>query len=271
MNRVAQERVALEHALREALQAGALHLHYQPQVDARARGGRLLGVEALARWTHPTLGDIAPPRFIALAEECGLIGRLGRFVLAEACRQLAEWRQRGVAVPRVAVNVSPHDFRDPELPAYVAGLLRAHGLQPAELTLELTESTMLDTGSGTLEVIQQMHAQGVRLSLDDFGTGYSSLSYLHRLPIDELKLDKSFVRDLTDHPAAQALINTVLRIGDSLSLTVVAEGVETQAQFDFLSARGCDVAQGYLFARPLAPAALERWISSAATADCTSA
>jgi diguanylate cyclase (GGDEF)-like protein/PAS domain S-box-containing protein len=268
MNRAAQERAAMEHALREALHDGALHLHYQPQVTVPAAGGRLHGVEALARWTHPVLGDIAPPRFIALAEECGLIGRLGRFVLAEACRQLADWRRRSVAVPRVAVNVSPHDFRDPDLPAYVAGLLRTHGLQPSELTLELTESTMLDTGSGTLDVIGQLHALGVRLSLDDFGTGYSSLSYLHRLPIDELKLDKSFVRDLSDHPTAQALINTVLRIGESLGLTVVAEGVETQAQSDFLAERGCDVAQGYLFARPLAPAALEQWIESTALADC---
>jgi predicted signal transduction protein with EAL and GGDEF domain len=260
MNRAAQERVALESALRDALRDGDFRLQFQPQMDCRARH-RLLGVEALTRWTHPRFGDVPPLRFIALAEECGLIGKLGRWVLAEACRQLADWRRRGVAVPRVAVNVSPHDFRDPELAAYIGGLLSEHDLKPADLTLEITESVMLDTSSSALSVLQQVHALGVRLSLDDFGTGYSSLSYLHRLPIDELKLDKSFVRDLDASANARALINTVVRIGDSLSLTVVAEGVETEAQLAFLAERDCPVVQGYLFSKPLAPEALEQWIA----------
>lgn len=270
MNRAAQERLALESALREALQGGGLRLHYQPQMDCRA-SHHLMGVEALARWTHPRFGEVAPLRFIALAEECGLIGQLGRWVLGEACRQFADWRRRGVLVPRVAVNVSPHDFRDPEFPATVAGLLREHGLTPADLTLELTESVMLDTSSPALAILEQVHALGVRLSLDDFGTGYSSLSYLHRLPIDEIKLDKSFVRDLATSPVAQALINTVVRIGDSLSLTVVAEGVETALQHAFLAERDCPVVQGYLFSRPLAPEALERWIEASFSAPVPTA
>ena len=259
MNRVVQERVALESALRDALREGSLRLHYQPQMDCRD-SRRLVAVEALARWTHPNFGEVSPLRFIALAEECGLIGALGRWVLGEACRQLADWRRRGVVVPRVAVNVSAHDFRDPELPAFVAGLLATHNLLPADLTLEMTESVMLDTASPALSVIDAIHALGVRLSLDDFGTGYSSLSYLHRLPIDELKLDKGFVRDLATSPGAQALINTVVRIGESLSLTVVAEGVETQLQHDFLMERDCAVVQGYLFSRPLPAQALEEWL-----------
>ncbi|HSV53146.1 MAG TPA: EAL domain-containing protein [Burkholderiaceae bacterium] len=261
MNRIAQERVALESALRDALRDGSLRLHYQPQMECRA-SHRLLGVEALARWTHPRFGEVAPLRFIALAEECGLIGKLGRWVLGEACRQLADWRSRGVPVPRVAVNVSPHDFRDPELPAIIAATLRAHGLTPADLTLEMTESVMLDTNSPALAVLEEVHALGVRLSLDDFGTGYSSLSYLHRLPIDELKLDKSFVRDLALNPVAQALINTVVRIGDSLSLTVVAEGVETTQQHAFLAERACPVVQGFLFSRPLPADELEKWMQT---------
>ena len=261
MNARALERMALEVDLREALRNGGLSLHYQPQVGCSAPHA-LVGVEALLRWRHPRLRDVAPLRFIPLAEECGLIDALSQWVLGEACRQMAEWRGRGVAVPRVAVNLSALNFRNPRLPAQVACALRSHGLAPHELTLEMTEGVMLDCGADVLATIAAVHALGVQLSLDDFGTGYSSLSYLHRLPIDELKLDRSFVNDLGTSPAAQALVNTVLRIGESLSMTVVAEGVECEAERAFLAARGCPGAQGYWFARPLPPQALEAWLAA---------
>ena len=260
MNRRTLERLALEAALREALRLGQLRLHYQPQVSGPA-GSVLYGVEALARWEHPHLGAISPAQFIPLAEECGLIDELTRWGLGEACRQMADWRARGVGVPRVAVNVSARNFQNPGLPGLVAELLRQNGLHPQDLTLEMTESVVMDTTAGVPATIEAVQALGVHLSLDDFGTGYSSLGYLHRLPIHELKLDKSFVQDLADNAAARALTNTVLRIGDGLDLTVVAEGVETEMQADFLTARGCPVLQGYLYARPLPADGLEQWLA----------
>ncbi|MEO5795973.1 MAG: EAL domain-containing protein [Rhodoferax sp.] len=259
MNRRTLERLSLEAALRAALRLGQLRLHYQPQVSGPA-GSVLYGVEALARWEHPQLGSVSPAQFIPLAEECGLIDELTRWGLGEACRQMADWRARGVVVPRVAVNVSARNFQNPGLTGLVAELLRQHGLHPQDLTLEMTESVVMDTTEGVPATIEAVHALGVHLSLDDFGTGYSSLGYLHRLPIHELKLDKSFVQDLADSAAARALTNTVLRIGDGLDLTVVAEGVETQMQADFLTTRGCRVLQGYLYARPLPADGLEQWL-----------
>ena len=259
MNRRTLERLSLEAALREALRLEQLRLHYQPQVSGPA-GSVLYGVEALARWEHSQLGAVSPAQFIPLAEECGLIDELTRWGLGEACRQMADWRARGVAVPRVAVNVSARNFQNPGLPGWVAEQLQLHGLQPQDLTLEVTESVVMDTTDGVLATIEAVHALGVQLSLDDFGTGYSSLGYLHRLPIHELKLDKSFVQDLAENAAAQALTNTVLRIGDGLHLTVVAEGVETAIQADFLTTRGCPVLQGYLYARPLPADGLEQWL-----------
>lgn len=261
MNQRNQQRLTLEVALRGALRAGALRLHYQPQVACDADHAAY-GVEALARWTDPVLGEIPPMRFIPLAQECGLMPELGRWVLNEACRQLADWQRRGIAVPRVAVNLSPTDFQDVDLPGHVADTLRRHGVPGTALTLEMTEGVMMDTGPETLATLHALHALGVHLSLDDFGTGYSSLGQLHRLPIDELKLDRSFVHGVDASTAAQALVNTVLRIGESLHLRVVAEGVETEAERAFLCERGCDIAQGYLFARPMPPVELEGWLAA---------
>ena len=265
MNRLAQERLALETALRNALQSGGLHLHYQPQLDLRE--GRLYGVEALARWTHAEFGDIPPARFIPLAEECGLIGELGSWALREACRQLGEWRSRGMAVPAISVNLSPTSFHNLDLPHMIADTLSRNALQPEDLTLEITESLLLDTNPGTMRTLEAVHSQGVRLSMDDFGTGYSSLSYLRRLPVSELKLDRSFVADLEHDEAAQALSNAILGIGRSLHLTVVAEGVETPEQNLVLRAQGYPVAQGYLFSRPLPAAEFERWLDQSAQAS----
>lgn len=262
MNRLAQERLALENALREALKESALHLHYQPQVEMET--GRLYGVEALARWSHPKLGDISPARFIPLAEECGLIADLGRWALMEACRQLAEWRAQGLDVPSVAVNLSPSNFHNLDLPQMIAQTLDRNDLEPSDLTLELTESILLDTNQSTMQTIEEVHAHGVRLSMDDFGTGYSSLSYLRRLPVSELKLDRSFVADLENDEAARALSSAILGIGKSLRMTVVAEGVETDGQNIMLREQGYEVAQGFLYARPLAPQDFAQWLQEKA-------
>jgi diguanylate cyclase (GGDEF)-like protein/PAS domain S-box-containing protein len=259
MNQQVQEHAMLEADLRLALQQDHLHLHYQPKVSPS--GARLMGVEALLRWQHPQLGAVPPMRFVALAEECGLIGLLSAWVLAHACRQMADWRRRLVPIPNVAVNLSVSNFRDATLPMQVASLLQQHHLQPGDLTLEMTESVMLDDHPQVLATVHAVRALGVHLSLDDFGTGYSSLANLHRLPIQELKLDRSFVQDLEHSAVARALTTSVLRIGESLDLQVVAEGVETEEQRVFLAERGCSALQGYLFARPLAPAALETWIA----------
>lgn len=263
MNRAAQERVALEAALREALQEGGLALHYQPQVNGAA-AHQMLGVEALLRWHHPVLGHVPPLRFVALAEECGLIRELGTWVLGRACRQMADWRTQGVAVPRVAVNLSASHFQDACLPELVERTLKFYGLKPEQLTLEMTESVMLHDDPAVMATLRNIHAMGVRLSMDDFGTGYSSLSYLHRLPIDELKLDKSFVRDLEHSEPARALTSSVLRLGEGLHVDVVAEGVETAPQQAFLAERGCAVLQGYLFAKPMPPEAMAGWLADLA-------
>jgi len=259
MNRLAQERVALETALREALRRDQLRLHYQPQVLAHPPHP-LYGVEVLLRWDHPQLGPISPARFVPLAEESGLIGDLGRWVLRNAMAQLADWRQRGVAIPRMAVNLSASNFDDPHLLDELLGLLDQHGLSPSDITLEMTESVMLSPQPRVLDNIAAMQAAGLALSLDDFGTGYSSLSHLHRLPIHELKLDMSFVRDLEHSMSARALTNSVLRIGESLRKHVVAEGVETDRQRRLLAGLGCEVLQGFLFSPPLPAAELEAWL-----------
>jgi diguanylate cyclase (GGDEF)-like protein/PAS domain S-box-containing protein len=262
MNVLAQERIALEKALRVAIQTETLELHYQPQVDLKT--GLLYGVEALARWHHPELGEISPARFIPLAEECGLIDDLGRWALQMACGQLSTWRARGVLVPAVSVNLSPTSFHNLALPQMIADTLKDNALSPQSLTLEITENVLLDTHPSTLKTIGEVRAQGVRLAMDDFGTGYSSLSYLRRLPLNELKLDRSFVSDLGDDETARALSDAVVQIGKSMRLTVVAEGVETDEQESILREQGYDVAQGYLFARPLPPERLEHWIKERA-------
>jgi diguanylate cyclase (GGDEF)-like protein/PAS domain S-box-containing protein len=261
MNRMAQERVALETALREALRRDQLQLHYQPQLHSQPPCA-LYGVEALLRWQHPHLGDISPARFVPMAEECGLIDELGHWALRQACRQMADWRLRGVQVPRVAVNLSASNFADAQLPARVAQMLSTHGLLPSDLALEMTESVMLSNAPAVLANLRQLQASGVRLSLDDFGTGYSSLSHLHQLPVNELKLDMSFVRDLEHSETARALTTSVLRLGESLRLHTVAEGVETEAQRAFLSWLGCDVLQGFLFSPALPAIQLERWLDA---------
>ena len=258
MNRQAQERLALEAALRDALEAKALRLHYQPQVGLK--NGQLYGVEALARWRHPTLGDISPARFVPLAEECGLIGDLGDWAVHEACSQLAVWRAKGLRVPSVSVNLSATNFHNLNLPRMIEATLAEFGLAAADLMLEITEGVVLDATAGTLRTIAELHRLGVRLSMDDFGTGYSSLGHLRRLIVDELKLDRSFVQGLESDDAARALTSAVIRIGESLSLPVVAEGVENEEQRRFLIEQGCAAGQGFLFSPPLPADDLEEWL-----------
>ena len=259
MNSVAQERLVLGAALREAITRGQLRLHYQPQIDCR--DGSLRGVEALARWAHPVFGDVSPARFIALAEECGLIEAIGQWALNEGCRQLAAWRRQGLDLRSISVNLSAIHFRNRELVGLVAAALRRHKLKPSMLTIEITEGVMMDDNPATIETAKAIHALGVNLSLDDFGTGYSSLSHLARLPIDELKIDRSFMHELEGSKNTQAVVTAVIKIGQSLGLTVVAEGVETAAQRQFLLALDCDVLQGFLFSRALAPDDFATWIT----------
>jgi diguanylate cyclase (GGDEF)-like protein/PAS domain S-box-containing protein len=266
MNRLAQERVALETALREAIRRDQLELHYQPQVHAQAPH-QVHGVEVLLRWTHPQFGPVSPARFIPLAEESGLIDELGRWVLRTALAQLADWRARAVQVPRIAVNLSARNFEDADLLKELLLQLGQYGLQPDDVTLEMTESAMLSPQPGVLDNIHAMRDAGFLLSLDDFGTGYSSLSHLHHLPIGELKLDMAFVRDLEYSEAARALTNSVLRIGESLGKLIIAEGVENDHQRSLLAGLGCEVVQGFLFSRPLDAATLESWLDQHALAD----
>jgi diguanylate cyclase (GGDEF)-like protein/PAS domain S-box-containing protein len=258
LNRIAQENLKIERALREALQDNRLQLHYQPQV--RLEDGRIYGVEALLRWHHPEFGMVSPERFITLAEESGMIADLDRWVLQNACRQLCEWRRMGVPIPHVSVNVSPTTFCDRTLPHLVAQTLSGCGLEASDLMLEVTEGVLLNTAADGFVNLNAVHNQGVGLSIDDFGTGYSSLSYLHRMPVDELKLDKSFVSELEVNESAMTLAVAVMSIGASLGLCTVAEGVETDVQRQILKRHGCEVAQGYLFARPMPSAMLIEWM-----------
>ena len=258
MNKRGEDRVVLGAALQESLAKGGLHLHYQPQI--RIADGAVCGVEALARWTHPELGTISPDRFIPIAEECGLIEQLGAWALDEACRQLAEWRARRIAIPAVSVNLSPLHFRSQNLPDLVAGALARHRLAPSMLTLEITEGVMMDDGPTATNMLRVIHALGVGLSMDDFGTGYSSLSGLATMPFSELKIDRSFINRLETDAGTLAIVTAVIRIGQSLGMTVVAEGVETAPQRDILRQLGCHVAQGYFTGRPMDAAAFAEWV-----------
>jgi len=250
-------RLALVEELRAAIERGALALHYQPQVDLTS--GRVCGVEALVRWPHPERGLIPPDAFIPLAEQTGLIAPLTEWVLAEAVRQARAWQRAGLLLA-VSVNLSMWNLHDPALPARVAGLLREHGLPPAWLRLELTESVLMADAERALDVLTRLSGLGVRLAVDDFGAGYSSLAYLKKLPVDELKIDQGFVRALATDATDAAIVASTVALGHALGLRVVAEGIEDRATWDRLVAMGCDVAQGYYMSRPLPADALARWL-----------
>jgi diguanylate cyclase (GGDEF)-like protein len=258
MNRVSEERLAFSVALRKAIAAGALRLHYQPQI--RTIDGSVYGVEALARWHDPVLGEVPPSKFIPLAEECGLIEQIGVWTLREACRQIAVWRHRQLAIPCVSVNLSPISFQNGDLATLVAEIIAEHDLPPDVLMLEITEGTVMAEDSNAVKTMEKIHASGVGLSMDDFGTGYSSLSRLAHLPIRELKIDRSFMQEIESKASALAITTAVVRVGQSLNMKVVAEGVETDGQRKILTELGCDVIQGFLYSPALSPADLERWM-----------
>jgi len=246
------------------LAAGQLELHYQPQVDEH---GRVVSAEALLRWRHPQRGMVSPLQFIAEAEACGLIHPIGAWVLGDACRQLARWADDPVLTRlTVAVNVSAQEFRLPHYALDVLSQVAASGIDPARLKLELTESVRVDDSDDVAAKAIALKAQGIGLSLDDFGTGYASLSYLSKLPLDQLKIDQSFVRDVLTDAGDATIARSIIGLGQSLGLTVIAEGVETAEQRLFLAASGCRIYQGYLFSRPLPVADFEAHVRAAAAA-----
>ncbi|MEO5378558.1 MAG: EAL domain-containing protein [Magnetococcus sp. DMHC-6] len=252
MGDLSAKRLALENGLRTALQKQEFILYYQPQIDVAS--GRLAGVEALIRWQSPELGLISPINFIPLAEETNLIVPLGEWILRTACAQNVQWMEAGYAPIRMAVNISARQFQNQDLVAVVRSALTDTGLSPQYLELELTEGMFMEDLEKTIQVLDELKKMGVHLSIDDFGTGYSSLSYLKRFPINTLKIDRAFVRDITTDPDDAAITKTIISMCKNLNLTVVAEGVASVKQLEFLRGLGCDFVQGFLFSPPVTPA-----------------
>ena len=251
MNVRAVERQSIEASLRRALERQEFALHYQPIINLRT--WEISGAEALLRWTHPVRGNVSPAEFISVAEDCGLILSIGNWVLREACKQARAWMDLGLPVGTVAVNISAIEFRDEHFLDGVFAVLKDTGLDPRSLELELTESVLMKRAESTESILKTLRERGVQVAVDDFGTGYSSLSYLRKFSIDALKIDQSFVRQITTAPDETTIVTAVISMGRSLKLRVVAEGVETQEELAFLQAHQCDEAQGYFFSRPLPP------------------
>jgi diguanylate cyclase len=254
MNAAALTRVQLENDLRAAIRDGQLQLHYQPRIDSR--NGRIVGAEALVRWAHPSKGNIPPTVFVTLAEECGLIEELGKFVLDEACRQLGDWQRRGLDLPLVAVNISSHQLRSGRLVDVVAHAVATGGIRWDELEIEVTESLLINDSGAAAQQLQLIRDAGATVAIDDFGTGYSSLAYLTRLPIDTLKIDRSFFADLPEGGASISVIRSIIALAEALDKKIIAEGVETMALVEMLDAWGCHVIQGYVYYRPLTAEAM---------------
>jgi diguanylate cyclase (GGDEF)-like protein/PAS domain S-box-containing protein len=251
MNVRAVERQSIEEALRTALERKELALHYQPKINLRT--GAITGAEALIRWTHPTRGPVSPGQFIPVAEDCGLILPIGNWVLREACRQARAWLEVGLPLASIAVNISAMEFRHETFLEGIFAALEDTRLEPRFLELELTESVLMKRAESAASVLQTLRASGVQLAIDDFGTGFSSLSYLRKFPIDALKIDQSFVRQISTAPDETTIVTAIISMGRSLNLRVIAEGVETPEELAFLQAHQCDEAQGYYFGRPVHP------------------
>jgi diguanylate cyclase (GGDEF)-like protein len=249
MNVLAVRRQSIEASLRHALERREFVLHYQPKINLQT--GTIVGVEALIRWQHPVQGLLLPAQFIDIAEDCGLILPIGRWVLREACLQAQVWRQAGLPKISVAVNTSSIEFRAQDFLDNICATLKDTCLEPSYLELEVTESVLMRDVTSVVSVLQALADLGVKLAIDDFGTGYSSLSYLKRFPIDHLKIDQSFVNQLTSNPDDASIVIAVLSLGNSLKKRVIAEGVETAEQYTFLKAQHCDEGQGYYFCRPV--------------------
>jgi EAL domain-containing protein (putative c-di-GMP-specific phosphodiesterase class I) len=248
LNAQSMERLQMEADLRQAIESEQLVLHYQPQVDVK--NGQIQGVEALVRWQKPDGSFVFPDHFIPLAEETGLILPLGEWVLKEACAQWARWQTQGVTM-HVSVNLSAKQFHANNLVQFVKDTLKSHNMDARYLMLELTESLVMENPEQAVETLNRLIGLGVKLSIDDFGTGYSSLSYLKRFPLHELKIDRSFLKDMTNNPGDRALISAMIYLAHEFNLKVVAEGVEEQGQLDALASLDCDEYQGYFFSRPI--------------------
>lgn len=255
MTSAAFEKIFIENALRNAIEQNEFRLVYQPQVNLD--DGRMSGVEALVRWHHPEQGVIAPTRFIPIAEQSGLIQQIGAWVLNEACRQARRWQDMGLAVGRVAINISGKQIQQACFAGLVESTLQEHDLEPDRIELEVTESFLMEKVDAGLSQLMALHDMGIALAIDDFGTGYSSLTYLKRLPIGKLKIDRSFVSDIPHDSDDMAISEAVIALARAMDLQVIAEGIETEAQAQFLRDRGCFLGQGYLYSRPLPPEALE--------------
>src|SRR6266702_3952555 len=266
MNASVGARLNLERRLRRALRDNEFLLHYQPQVDIES--GQIVGTEALVRWRDPEVGLVPPSSFIPVAEESGLIGPLSEWVLREACRQNKAWQDEGLPPARVSVNLSARVFQQRDIAKLVMQVLAETGLEPQYLELELTESTIMRNAEEAVSMLNELHALGIGLAIDDFGTGYSSLSYLKRFPVDRLKIDRSFVSDIGESSDDETITSAIIALAHSLNLQVIAEGVETSTQLDFLKERACDEMQGYFFAKPLPhdaiPGMLQRGAENAA-------
>jgi diguanylate cyclase (GGDEF)-like protein len=250
LNREVREKVTMESGLRKAIERGELRLFYQPKIDLVSR--RVIGAESLVRWQHPTLGLVSPSKFIPVAEESGLIVPLGEWVLNAACEQMRQWQEQGHEL-QVAINVSARQFRQGNLAELVLRAMAAAHVDPRFVEIEVTESAIMNDAQSSIATLEAMKSRGISISIDDFGTGYSSLSYLKRLPLDVLKIDQSFVRDITNDHNDAAIVRAIIGLARSLGKKVIAEGVEDDNQLSFLNANGCNYGQGYLFGRPLDP------------------
>jgi EAL domain-containing protein (putative c-di-GMP-specific phosphodiesterase class I) len=253
MGETSSRRLALEMSLRRAVERGELCLQYQPMVDLASRS--VTGAEALVRWNHPEFGMLGPDKFIPLADETGLIIEIGEWVLYQACKQAKAWHDLGLKDLTISVNVSAVQLGQPQLLNHVAGVLNRTGLNPACLELEITESVLMQDAESSINMLRALKDMGIKISVDDFGTGYSSLSYLKRFPIDVLKIDRSFTRDIVMDPDNSAIVSAITALARSLNLSVLAEGVESADQLDVLRREKCDRVQGYYFGRPLDPEA----------------
>jgi EAL domain-containing protein (putative c-di-GMP-specific phosphodiesterase class I) len=260
MNARAHERLAMEMALHRALRHQEFELHYQPKVGLAS--GRIVGAEALLRWRHPERGLVPPGEFIPLAEESGLILPIGAFVLEAACAQIRAWRDSGLPNVPVAVNLSARQLNGQDIPALVAQILAASGLDASALELEVTESQIMHNVEAAAAMLHRLRAMGVRIAIDDFGTGYSSLAYLKRFTINTLKIDRSFVRDIAPGNDDAAIVSAIVAMAHRLKFSVVAEGVETAEQLAFLRAAGCDEVQGYYYSPPIPADAFGRLLAA---------
>jgi EAL domain-containing protein (putative c-di-GMP-specific phosphodiesterase class I) len=240
--------------LRRALERNEFILEYQPKLDLKT--GRITGVEALVRWSHPQLGLVSPAQFIPIAEETGLIVPLGKWVIEQACQQNVMWQSEGLPPISIAVNLSPRQFADDGLPKDIAAAISNSGMRPELLELEITESMMMRSVERAASVLRSLKAMGVTLAIDDFGTGYSSFTLIRRFPIDTLKIDRSFIQDMPGDAESRAITEAIIAMGKTLHLRVVAEGVETKAQRQFLCEHGCDEMQGYYLSTPVNPKTL---------------